>query len=333
MKKDDENITYLLTYVDDLLICSNASNAIEKVKNNLSEYFNVKDLGKINTFLGIRVDYNLNQGIMSLDQTTLIHKVAKKFNVEQCIPVLTPIEKDLNLIIHENESEDKILSNTYQQLLGCLMYIMLGTRPDLSFSITYFSQFQNKVSQKHYNYLLRVLKYLVTTSTRKLTFTKSADENNIFTVYSDASWASCNISRRSVTGFCFMLHNNVTLWKSKKQNIVALSSTESEFLSLCEALREFAWYTRILADLSVKLPRPVIIHEDNQSCISLLRKPNLNSKRSKHIDVKYHFVKDMLESKLIDIKYVPSAFQVADGFTKALVKSKFEEFVTVIGLQ
>lgn len=211
------------------------------------------------------------------------------------------------------------------------MYIMLGSRPDICFAISYFSQFQDCATDTHFNHLIRVLKYLNIAKDFILTYDRSKS-NVALEIYSDADWANCVETRRSISGGCGLVFGNLVSWFSRKQSSVTLSSTESELISLCEGVKEEIWLKRLLADLGVTVMNNCIIYEDNQSVLKLIKMSNWTSKRSKHVDMQYRFIVEKFVNRDFIFKYVMSNQQLADILTKSLTRVNFERLVKLLNL-
>jgi transposase InsO family protein len=329
-RKTENFVIYVLVHVDDVLIASNSGSLISFFKQEFSKQFSVKDLGKINRYLGMKICYNEVDKVMTIGQTDFITKVAKRFDVlnAKSINLKTPIEKDLNLMPAEKVN----VRLPYRQLVGCLLYVSICSRPDISFAVNYLSRFMNSYSDLHFQYLKRVLIYLYNTRDLKLTYTFS-NENKILQCFVDADWASDKLTRKSVSGSVVKLFGNVILWSSKKQSCITLSSTESEYVSLSTFVHDsLLWLLGILKDLNVSIVPPVLICEDNQSVISLSENP-LMSKRSKHIDVRYKYLKELVLDGEIKLVYTPTELQLADILTKGLVICKFEKFQKMLNIK
>lgn len=149
----------------------------------------------------------------------------------------------------------------------------------------------------------------------------------------DADWGNNENDRKSTTGYLFQVFQNCTIsWNSKRQNSVATSSTEAEYMALYEGVREAIWFKSLLNSIAINIPEPIVIFEDNNGCISIANNPT-HHKRSKHIDIKYHFSREKIQEKIITLKYVPTGEQLADVFTKMLPTPKFTEIRFKIGLQ
>lgn len=229
-------------------------------------------------------------------------------------------------------NSDENIDVPCRNLIGCLMYIMLCTRPDLSTAVNILSRYSNKSNEELWKCLKRVLRYLKGTVNLKLTFTKNLNCNNMFLGYVDSDWAGSTIDRKSTTGYLFkMFKESLINWSTKKQNSVAASSTEAEYMALFEAVREAIWLKSFLNELKIEINDPIKIFEDNQGCISIAKNPSCH-KRSKHIDIKYHFSREQIEKKLITIEYIPTAEQLADMLTKSLSIARFKLLRTQMGL-
>lgn len=308
---------FLLIHVDDLIIFSKSVKELDVVKTNLSKIFKMQEFKneKI-TFLGLEI--TKTNDCLYITQKDLIKKVLKKFNMNDCKTSNVPMQPKLQLSNGETGSNKNL---PYRELIGCLMYIMLGSRPDLSFSISYFSQFQGCFNIEHWNYLKCVLRYLKLTENYGLKFIKSDNSNVQIHAYVDADFANDSIDRKSISGFVLKMNDNVIYWKTKKQNIVALSSAESEYIALSSCISESLFLGQMLSEVLKYDLFPIFVYEDNQSCIKMAS--TFETKRTKHIDVRHHFVRDCVNKNEIVLKFTPTEFQQADIFTKALSSSKF----------
>lgn len=236
-----------------------------------------------------------------------------------CKSANVPMQPKLQLPVKPNRN----CKLPYRELIGCLMYLMLGSRPDLSFCVTYFSQFQNNFSDEHWNHLKSVLRYLKQTVNYGLKFTKCNNTNVNLLSYVDSDFANSIVDRKSITGFVIKLNNNVIHWKTKRQNNV-LSSAESKYVALATCVTENLFLAQILAEIANFNVYPITVFEDNQSCIKMAS--TFESKRSKHINIKHHFVRECVTQNKIKLLYINSNKQQADMFTKQLAATKFKYF-------
>lgn len=314
--------TYLLIHVDDIILFSDSLENLNYIKNSLSEQFKMNEFGntKIN-FLGLEIEKF--DHYIYIQQTNLINKILQKFNMTDSKPHDIPMQPKFQLNFENNLPIcDKTL--LYRELIGSLMYIMLGTRPDLSFSISYFSQFQNCYTSEHWKYLKHTLKYLNKTKNYGLKFTKSNCQKINFSAYVDSDFANDIKDRKSISGFLIKFNNNIIEWKTRKQNVVALSSAESEYLALSSCVSECLFLGQMCSEILNCNIFPISIFEDNQSCIKMAS--TMETKRTKHIDVRHHFVRECVAQEKIVLSYVPTEKQQADILTKPLANPKFKYF-------
>lgn len=320
MKYEKDDIIYLILFVDDLLICGKNIKSIDQVKIELSNKFAMKDLGEVNTYLGINIKYNCAKGEMTLDQTDYIGSLANKYNIADAKLYCTPMEQNLSLEPAQSASTDL----KYRNLIGALLYISTGTRLDVSYSVNYLSRFQNSYDETHYKYALRILKYLYLTKNLKLTYTRNLNAEAM-ECFVDADWAGDKNDRKSTTGYVIKIFGNVVYWKSKKQSSVTKSSTAAEYVALSELVSEVKVIKNLLKDFKVNIEKPINIFEDNSGAIAIAKFGNL-TKNSKYIEIHYHFVNECYEKGTIKIIKVDSENNIADILTKALGRNKFEKF-------
>lgn len=323
-KNDGNSRTIVLLYVDDFFLFSNCIQETNRLKCKLSENFKIKDLGCIKRCLGMNVNFDKENGVISINQKDYIDELIKKFNINDCKAVNTPIEQKLNLV-KSSVCDKKLL---YQQLIGSMMYLAVLTRPDIVFSVNYLSQFNNCYTDEHWTYAKRVLKYLKTTKDFCLVFNKNG--NNQLEAYVDADWASNQIDRKSYTGYFFQLAGCAVAWETRKQCTVALSSTEAEYMGLADCCKEAIYLKNLLYEITNE-NHPITIYNDNQSAIKLSVNPVFH-KRSKHIDVRYHFCRECISNNLVQVKYAPTAEMPADLLTKGLCQNKHYKFLKMLGI-
>jgi hypothetical protein len=208
------------------------------------------------------------------------------------------------------------------------MYAILGTRPDLTYAVSTVSKYSSNPNKTHWASVKRIFRYLNGTKHLGITYGGTKELNLIG--YSDSDWGGDLDTRRSTSGHVFLLGNGATSWYSKLQSSVATSTMQAEYIALYEATRECIWLNLLLKELgrnetTTSIPIPIYIKCDNQSCIALAKNPE-NHARSKHIEIKYHFIREKIEDKSVEILYCPTEEMIADIFTKQISKVKFEEF-------
>lgn len=317
--KDENGIwIYVLLYVDDLLIMSANMQKISTVKKLLSDRFEMTDIGKVDTFLGMCVEQDMTNHTISMSQREYLRNVLRKFGMEECKPASVPIQKGLQL--NKNESE-QCSNQPYRELMGCLTYATITSRPDLCAAVNYFSGFQSNFNDEHFTHAKHILRYIHGSIDLKMKYRKH-DDADILVGYSDADWGGDHNDRKSTSGYVFEVFGNVVSWCSRKQATISQSSTEAEYIALAQAINESKWIKSILSEIGININVPIIIYEDNQSCIRIAEEPR-EHKRMKHIDIKYCFIRDEIANGVVKIKYKSTADQTADIMTKGLGRILF----------
>ena len=266
---------------------------------------------------------------IKLSQKPYLEKVLRKFNMYDCIPTKIPLNKVDFTKLNVNDENCKNLP--CHQAIGSLMYAMLATRPDLTVSVNILSRFQSYKNYYLWQCIKEVLRYIKGTLNLKLTYKKT--ESNILTGFSDSDWGSNNFDRKSTSGFIIKLFNCTILWATKRQNCVALSSAEAEYISLTDSIKEAKFLIFVLTNLNVLKDKnlPITIYEDNQSAIAIANNP-VNHKRTKHFDIRYHYIRNEIRNKIIKLEYIPSNENLAGIFTKLTGKIIFERLRIQLGL-
>ncbi|CDO76033.1 hypothetical protein BN946_scf184818.g1 [Trametes cinnabarina] len=276
---------------------------------------------------------------LSISQEQYVETILKRHGMSDCRPVSTPMEANFKL---DKLAEAEIDPKPYQSALGALMYAMLGSRPDIAFAVGTLSKHASTPGTEHWNALMRVFRYLRGTSGLRLTYGKDLKplcEHGLTVVgYSDADWAGDRNDRRSTSAYVFKLGGGAISWCSRKQQSIAQSSTEAEYVALALAAKEGLWLSTLLSDLdspvfhalSSRLQVPLIL-VDNQSAMALAKNSSFHD-RTKHIAVRHHFIRDELERGTLTVEYVPTGDQVADVLTKSLAREKHTYFTNLLGL-
>ena len=317
-KRSGDVIVYLLLYVDDILLMTNNIEEVKRIKAQLSEKFEMTDMGEIKQFLGIKVERDVNQGRLKISQPKYIDGMLKRFGMEDCRPTSTPMEQKPQFGLRENQEVTKY---PYKELIGCLSYLMLSTRPDIAAAVNTFSRYQSAPTDEHWNHLKRILRYLKGTRDLGLVYSRATDSSPLVG-YADADWGNDGVDRRSVSGFTFQIYGSTVSWTTRKQNTVALSSTEAEYVSLSQAACEAIWLRNVLQEFGVSIVEPTQIFEDNQSCMRIAEEPR-DHRRMKHVDIRFHFIRECIQNKTILPVYISTKEQVADIFTKGLPAGPF----------
>ena len=323
----------IILYVDDLILATNSQELLDRTKQALSNKFSMKDLGEVHYFLGIQVIRNRKDRAIWLSQRRYVEQILKTYNLDQSKPVATPLQvgdKLTKLQEPQSEAEEQEMSAIpYGNAVGSLIYAMLGTRPDIAAAVGVCSQYMANPGLQHWKAVKRILRYLQGTLDLGL---KLGGKNATASLkgYSDSDWGGSLDDRKSTTGFVFDFGGPIS-WQSKKQPTVALSSTEAKYMALTQAAKEAIWLQGLLSELGIKETRPTTILEDNQGCIALAKNPTSHA-RTKHIDIRHHFIRETLENGQIKLEYCPTTDMVADILTKAIPKDQFEKLRNMLGL-
>ena len=243
----------------------------------------------------------------------------KRFNMEDCNGCATPCTTKLPEISNESEPDKRI---PYEALVGSLLWISLGTRGDICYSVHQLSKYVKCYNNEMWTFGKRVLRYLKQTMNKSLTFSSNPNSTNSELIgYSDSSFADDKSDRRSTYGYCIYYNQNCISWSSKKMDSVALSTCETEFVSVVKLAQEAIYLQQLINELFPNSIQHFKIYCDNKSAISLANN-STDHGRSKHIDIKYHFIRELIKKKTLQLEYIDSENQTADIFTKGLNREK-----------
>ena len=327
---DEKCSVYLLLYVDDMLLISESMHAINNLKKQLNSEFDMKDLGSAKRILGMTIDRDRSKNYLKIHQSTYLQKVASRFGVSGCKPVSQPLASHFILSKSQsptNRSEVIKMENVpYANAIGSVMYAMISTRPDLSYAVSLLSRFMSNPGGAHWSALQWLLRYLNTTIDYGLCFNKS---NALDLVgYVDSDFAGDRDSRKSTTAYYFTLGGNCISWKSSLQPLVTLSTTEAEYIAITDVFKEAIWLQGILTEIQ-QLHGKTVVYSDSQSAIHLSKNP-VHHERTKHVDVKYHFVREIISSGKIEIKKVPTEDNPSDMGTKIVTAAKLSHCMKML---
>ena len=302
-------------YVDDLIVTGNDEEKMKYISETLHKNYKMKDLGQVKKFLGIEITKFKNK--ISLTQKSYIHETIKKFRQENCKPEPTPT-------IGGDMSDGNIAENNLpiREALGALMFIANATRPDISYIVNKLSRHVSTPTAQLWKGIQRVLKYLKGTEGFGLTYDCGRPRDNLI-FYADSSFADDATDRKSTTGWISLMGGNVISWRSVKQKSVALSTTESEYMACCDATKEAVWIRNLYQEIFGIMSKPVTIFQDNQSTI-FLAKNDVVKRRTKHIDLRYHFVREQIQKGIIEIIFCDTENMTADILTKPLGKHSYQ---------
>ncbi|CAL2255656.1 unnamed protein product [Prunus armeniaca] len=308
-------------YVDDLIFTGNDESMFKEFKQSMMIEFDMTDLGKMSYFLGIEV-LQKTDGIF-ISQRKYAQEVLKRFNMDQCNPVQNPVVPGFKLM--KDEDGVRIDSTLYKQMVGSLMYL-IATRPDLMFIVSLISRYMERPTEIHLQAAKRVLRYLKGTLSFGVFYKKGGKGELVG--YTDSDYAGDQDDRRSTSSYMFMTGSGAISWSSRKQPVVSLSTTEAEFISAASSTFQAVWMRRILQELKHVQHKATVVYCDNVSAIKISRNPVIHG-RSKHIDIQFHFLHDLIKEGVVDLVQCSSHEQVADILTKPL---KLDLFTRLRGL-
>ncbi len=325
--KSQQELEILAVYVDDLILITESMESMKEMKLALKKRYKMKDMGELSYILGISVIQDKEKNCVFLHQKHYIEAILQKYGMHDANPVATPT--DANVKLKRNDGVSKpVNSSTYQSMVGSLLYAAMATRPDIAQAVSVVSKFNANPNAAHLTAVKRILRYLKGTLNLALKYERS--DSGTLIGYSDADWAGDQDDRRSTTGNVFLLGGGAVSWLSKKQSTVALSTAEAEYVALSQAAQECVWLRRLLSDLGMDVS-PVMILEDNQGAIAIAKNP-VDHSRTKHIDIRYHYIRECVQNGQIQLQYCPTDDMKADILTKPLVRQKFVYLRSQIGL-
>lgn len=312
-------------YVDDLVITGHNVTDITSFKSEMKQLFRMSDLGLLSYYLGIEVHQG-HDGI-TLRQAAYATKLLERSGMQDCNSALSPMETRLKL--SKDSDSPTVNATEYRRIIGGLRYLV-HTRPDLAFAVGYLSRFMEKPHEVHLAAVKRLLRYVAGTRGHGLHYAKQEGAVRLIG-YSDADMAGDIDTRKSTTSIIFFLGTSPITWQSTKQKVVALSSCEAEYIAAAIAACQGVWLARLLHDLIGAESEAPKLKVDNQAAIALSRNPVFHD-RSKHIETKYHYIRDCVDGGRIKIGHVSTDRQLADILTKALGRVRFQELRVMIGV-
>ncbi|PWA92773.1 zinc finger, CCHC-type [Artemisia annua] len=300
-------------YVDDMLIFGTDQNQVDLTKEFLSSKFSMKDMGEADVILGIRIKHESNK--ISISQSHYIEKVLRKFNYFDCTPVSTPMDTSEKLMPNTGKAVSQL---EYSKVIGCLMYAMTCTRPDIAFAVGKLSRYTSNPSAHHWKAVQRVLKYLKKTMDYSLSYTGYP---SVLEGYTDASWISNTEDNSSTSGWVFLLGGGAISWASKKQTCITSSTMESEFVALAAAGKEAEWLKNLLLEIPLwpKPIAPISIRCDSAATLSKAYSQMYNGK-SRHLGVRHSMIRELIMNGVVSIEFVRSQQNLADHLTKGLAR-------------
>ncbi|TFY59187.1 hypothetical protein EVJ58_g5934 [Rhodofomes roseus] len=327
-RESEGHTCLIILYVDDLLLMGDSKLFIDNIKQRLSLEYQMTDLGAVQRFLGLHIRRERLARRIFVDQEDYIQSVLERFQMSNCKSARTPLPA--GAVLEKNtDIASEIFRTRYQSIIGSIMYAMLGTRPDISFAVTRLAKFSSNPSKEHMKFAYYVLRYLQ--GTKELALCYDGGSNSGLIAYSDSDWAEDRDDRHSTSGFVFLMANCVVSWVSRRQPTVSLSSTEAEYKASSDCCRQMAWLRHFGEELGDNMSHPTPLCLDNQGNIFLAVNPAVDC-RTKHIEIRYHYIREFYERGEMDIYFVASEDQLADALTKNVPFSGIEKFRSSVGM-
>ena len=309
---------HLVLWVDDMLYGGPDKAMIKSFQARIGKRFKVTHQGEVHWLLGMEVSHDKAAGTIRVSQKKYISDMLTRFRMEDAYPAKNPSAAG-----QRDQAEQSVLltaegTHQFRSLIGSLMYAAVCTRPDITYHVIALARHMQEPAESHWNAAKRILRYLKGTRDQGLTYGKGSTD---LIGYCDSDWAGDVATRRSTTGYCFLIAGAAVSWTSKLQNTVALSASEAEYMAASAAVQEAIYLRGVLKDIGEQ-SGPTVLREDNQGCIELVKNPVYHT-RTKHIDVRYHFVRERFAGGEILMEYCPTRDQLADCLTKPLQGDPF----------
>lgn len=326
---NDSTGLILEVHVDDINVMGKHLQAILEFKTQISQTFPMTDEGECSWYLGMHVEQQ--PGEIRIHQKQYIDQIVTKYGFSQAAPVKTPLDKDIKLAKQDNYTAHPKFRTEYQSKVGSLNFASNQTRPDIAFATGYVARYASNPNQTHMDAVDRIFAYLKSDTGKGITY--SGKRGLQLMGFVDSDFAGCEDSRRSTTGWVFTLAGGPVSWSSQRQKTVATSTMDAEYIAGAEAAKEAVWIRNFINDLRIPGVHidTVPLYIDNNSALKLTRNPEFHS-RSKHIDVKHHFIREKVDEGVVNTQRVNTKDNLADVFTKALPRPTHEDLVNCLNL-
>ena len=329
IKWDGNDVVILTIWVDDILLFASSEKLIEQTISDICSKWEVTVLGEPTKIVGIEITQTDES--IKISQKLYIKSILDREGLSGINSVATPLDPNIKLMPNPDGNEGN-RSNSFARLLGELQFLANCTRPDIAFAVNRLASYTANPSLQHFAALKRILRYLSGTTELGITYTKTSInlDNNSFFGFADAAFANHD-DHKSTSGYVFLASGGAITWKSKKQTTIALSSTDAKYVALSEAAREACWLRNLYEELGYPQKFPIVIKGDNDGSIAMAKNQQFHS-RSKHIAIRWHWVRELVEQELIKIETCRDPQQTADVLTKALPRPKHRQHTTEMGL-
>jgi transposase InsO family protein len=322
-------------FVDDITLASKDPSKLNSIVQELGQHFKIHDLGPTTQLLGISVHRDRSKRSLSLCQHQYIKDMLQRYGLHDCKPVSTPMEPGFKLstsMAPQNDAETAEMHNVpYLSAVGSLMYLAVTTRPDISYSVGVLARFNSNPGPLHWKAVKHLLRYLKGTIDHKIVYAPTSTDE-AFITYSDADHGGNPDNLKSTGGYVVKIGSGAVSWSSKLQSLVALSTTEAEYVAAVEAGKEIIWFQQFLGELGYPVQGPSVLRMDNQSAIAVAKNPE-HYGRMKHLDLRLFWLRDAVDAKKIEPVFISTDEMAADILTKALDRLKVQKCRELLGLK
>ncbi|KAJ1599476.1 hypothetical protein NDA14_002818 [Ustilago hordei] len=326
-KGQGEDMAIVVIYIDDTLVIAPQLETVLKVKKQIGQRWKMEDSGEVSHFLGIKISQDRVMRTMTIGQSGYIDQVLAKHLDKHTKPTMVPMQSIPEGTLVASAAQQK----EYPVIVGKLLWVANSTRPDLSLTVGVLARHMHEPSQEHYQAAQRVLCYLESTRQVGLVY-RASESQEPLVAHSNANWASdATIQRRSTSGSVALVYGNPVAWKSATQKCVSLSAVEAEFIAATEATREVLFLKQLLRSIGIATGTPTV-YSDNTGCIQVSKDPAQHWKL-KHIDTKYHFIRNNVQEGRVQIKYVDTTRNLADVLTKPIGRQAMQQARSGLHLQ
>jgi hypothetical protein len=326
--RTDDDFVIIAIWVDDMLLFATTVELERKAISDVSNEWEITDLGVPTRIVGIELA--ISPDAISISSSSYINTILAREKMDTCNSVSTPLDPKV-VLVPNPEANEINRSNDFARLLGELQYISNATRPDITYAVNRLASYTGNPSLQHYTALKRVLRYLNGTKSYRITYKAKSESDDNFVGFADAAYANADESRSTI-GYVFLAGDAAITWSSKKLSLTSLSSTQAEYVALSEAAREACWLRNLYTELGLlNEEQPTVIVGDNEGAIALTQNPQFH-KRTKHIEVRWHWIRELVQEGTIAIESRRDPEQTADILTKALHREKHLKHTREMGL-
>lgn len=324
-------------FIDDMTIAAKSKAEVDRVKLELKSHFKLRDLGPTSFLLGVSIERDRPNRTIRLSQRQYVLDLLDRFNFSDCSPVSTPLDPSIRLSTsmapQSYEEELQMRSIPYINAVGALAYLAIATRPDIAHSVGVLARFSQNPGLQHWKAIKHLFRYLKGSLDYKLTYSPtSSSSTELFHTYTDTDHAGNPDSGRSTSGYLVKMGTGAISWQSRLQSIVALSTTEAEYVAATTAGQEILFLRNLLTSFGYSLDSPSTLYIDNQSALQVAKNPEHHG-RMKHLDLRFYWLRDEVEKGTIRMEHIGTDEMPADLLTKPLARVKVQKFAEMMGLR